>query len=93
MTVTSIPERRYERLLLRDDQPRNQSWDGRWVYQLQPEGAGTRLTIDEYGWTDGVGFFISQRVLSEPDSFLKHYVAMIGRELKDPPEVRIIRSH
>jgi hypothetical protein len=64
MTVSAIPEKRYERLLLRDDQPRNQAWDGRWVYELQPHGSGTRLTITEYGWTDGFGFFIAQRVLA-----------------------------
>ena len=58
MTVSAIPERRYERLLLRDHQPRNQSWDGRWIYELEPSGSGTRLRVTEYGWTDGFPFFI-----------------------------------
>jgi uncharacterized protein YndB with AHSA1/START domain len=93
MTLTSIPLQRYERLLLRDGQPRNQSWDGRWVYELQPAGGGTRLTITEYGWTDGFPFFIAQRVLANPDAFLHYYATMIGRELKDAAEIQVLRSH
>ncbi len=55
--LSAIPEQRYERLLLRDGQPRNQSWDGRWICELQP-ACGTRMTITEHGWTDGFLFFI-----------------------------------
>jgi hypothetical protein len=93
MTVSAIPEERYERLLLRDNQRRSESWDGRWVYELQPEGSGTRLRITEYGWTDGFWFFITQRVLANPDVFLKYYARMIGRELNDPPQIQVVRSH
>jgi hypothetical protein len=93
MTLSAIPEQRYERLLLREHQPRSQSWDGRWVYELQPMGAGTRLTITEYGWTDGLWFFITQRVLADPDAFLQYYARMIGRALNDPAEIQVIRSH
>jgi uncharacterized protein YndB with AHSA1/START domain len=93
MTVSAIPEERYERLLLRDTQSRSESWDGRWVYELQPEANGTRLRITEYGWTDGFTFFIAQRVVADPDAFLKYYVRMIGRELNDPPEIQVLRSH
>ena len=93
MTVSAIPEKRYERLLLRDGQARNESWDGRWVYELQPAGSGTRLTIIEYGWTDGIPFFIAQRVLGSPDAFLQYYARMIGHALRDPPEIQVLRSH
>jgi uncharacterized protein YndB with AHSA1/START domain len=93
MTVSSIPAQRYERLLLRDGQPRSQSWDGRWVYELQPEGGGTRLRITEYGWTDGIPFFIAQRVLATPDAFLRYYARMIGQELNDTPVIEVLRSH
>src|SRR5262245_2433753 len=93
MTVSATPEKRYERLLLRDNQPRSQSWDGRWVYELEPEGRGTRLRITEYGWTDGFTFFIAQRVLTNPDAFLKHYARMMGRELNDAPDIQVLRSH
>jgi uncharacterized protein YndB with AHSA1/START domain len=93
MTVSAMPETRYERLLLRDNQPRHQSWDGRWVYELRPHGQGTRLTITEYGWTDGVRFFISQRVLQQPDAFLKFYARRIGLALQDEPEIQVLRSH
>jgi hypothetical protein len=93
MTVSAVPEQRYERLLLRGDQPRSESWDGRWVYELQPDGGGTRLTISEYGWTDGFTFFIAQRVLANPDAFLQYYARMIGRELHDPPRIEVVRSH
>lgn len=93
MTVSTLPEERYERLLLRDDQPRSQSWDGRWVYELQPHGRGTRLAITEYGWTDGLRFFVAQRVLANPDAFLKYYASMMGRALNDPPQIHVLRSH
>lgn len=93
MTVSAIPERRYERLLLRDDQPRNQSWDGRWIYELEPSGSGTRLRITEYGWTDGIPFFLMQRVVANPDAFLTYYVDRIGQVLNDPPEIQVLRSH
>ena len=49
VTLSAIRDQRYERLLLRDGQPRNQSWDGRWIYELQPAGGGTRMTITEHG--------------------------------------------
>lgn len=93
MTVSAIPEERYERLLLRDNQPRDQSWDGRWVYELQTAGNGTRLHITEYGWSDGFTFFIAQRVLGSPDAFLKYYARMIGRALNDTPDIEVVRSH
>jgi len=93
MTVSAIPEQRYERLLLRDHQPRNQSWDGRWIYELEPAGSGTILRITEYGWTDGFPFFILQRVVSDPDVFLKFYAHRIGEALKDPPAIQVLRSH
>lgn len=93
MTVSAVPGERYERLLLRDGQPRSQSWDGRWVYGLQPSGSGTRLTITEYGWTDGFPFFIMQRVVGSPDAFLQYYARMIGTALNDPAEIQVVRSH
>ena len=93
MTITAIPEQRYERILLRDRQPWNQSWDGRWVFELEPQGSGTQLRITEYGWTDGFPFFIQQRVLGSPDAFLKFYAETIGQTLKAPTTVRVIRSH
>ena len=93
MTVSALPERRYERLLLRDAQPRHQSWDGRWIYELEPAGGGTRMRITEYGWTDGFPFFIQQRVLGSPDAFLRYYARMIGDALKDPPAIDVLRSH
>jgi uncharacterized protein YndB with AHSA1/START domain len=93
MTVSSIPERRYERLLLREKQPRTQSWDGRWIYELEPSGNGTRLRITEYGWTDGFPFVIMQRVIGSPDAFLKYYADRIGRRLNDPARIEVIRSH
>jgi hypothetical protein len=47
----------------------------------------------EHGWTDGFPFFIRQRVLSNPSVFLQYYADMIGRELNDPAEIQVVRSH
>jgi hypothetical protein len=63
------------------------------VYELQQSGSGTRLRITEHGWTDGFPFFIRQRVLSNPSVFLQYYADMIGRELNDPAEIQVVRSH
>jgi hypothetical protein len=93
MTVSAVSEQRYERLLLRDNQPRSQSWDGRWIYELEPTGSGTRLRITEYGWTDGFPFFILQRVVADPDAFLKYYADRLGRALNDPAQIQVLRSH
>jgi uncharacterized protein YndB with AHSA1/START domain len=93
MTISAIPEQRYERILLRDRQPRNQSWDGRWVFELVPQGSGTQLRITEYGWSDGFPFFIQQRILGSPDTFLKFYAESIGQALKAPTTVQVVRSH
>ena len=93
MTVSEITERRYERLLLRENQPRNQSWDGRWIYELEPTNGGTRLRVTEYGWTDGFPFFLTQRVVADPDAFLRFYVNRIGQVLSDPPAIQVLRSH
>ena len=91
MTVSAVPERRYERILLREGQPRSQSWDGRWIYQLEPVGGGTRLRITEYGWTDGFSFFIRQRVLGDPDAFLRYYAGRIGETLNDASQIQVVR--
>ena len=66
--------------------------DGRWIYELEPSGSGTRLRITEYGWTDGFPFFIMQRVVGNPDAFLKFYVNRIGQVLNDPPAIQVLRS-
>ena len=88
------PWRALRRLLLRDGQPSNQSWDGRWVYQLQPSGNRTHRKITEHGWTDGFPFFIMQRVLSNPSVFLRLLRRDDGtRGWNDAPEIQVVRSH
>ena len=93
MTVSTLSEQRYERLLLRDNQPRSQSWDGRWLFELEPTGNGTRLRITEYGWTDGFPFFLLQRIVATPDAFLKYYAERLGGALNDPAQIQVLRSH
>ncbi|MGH9221306.1 MAG: SRPBCC family protein, partial [Vicinamibacterales bacterium] len=93
MTISSVAPQRYERILVRDNQPRNQSWDGHWIFELEPVGPGTRMRITELGWTDGFPFFVSQRILANPDAFLQYYGMMIGRQLNDPAQLQVIRSH
>jgi len=33
-----------------------------------------------------------QRVMADPDVFLKFYVNRIGQVLKDPPAIQVLRS-
>ena len=54
MTVSALPEKRYERLLLREGQPRHTSWDGRWVYELEARGAGTQRCDEHVAGAAGV---------------------------------------
>jgi hypothetical protein len=92
-TIAAIPERYYERLLLRDGQPPDQPWDGRWVFELEPVEQGTRLKITEYGWTGGFLFFVRQRFVGSPHDFLQYYAARIGQRLNDPARIEILRRH
>jgi uncharacterized protein YndB with AHSA1/START domain len=93
MTLSAIPPRRYERILLRDGQPRSRPWDGRWVFELEPAGGGTRLRITEHGWTGGFRFFVAQRILGSPHTSLEHYARGMGRALGDPARIEIVRTH
>jgi hypothetical protein len=93
LTILVVPERRYERLLLREGQPRNQPWDGRWVFEIEAADGGTRMRITEYGWTGGFKFFIVQRILGSPHTFLENYARQMGTALGDPPQIRVLRTH
>ena len=92
-TIAVIPERYYERLLLRDGQRPDQPWDGRWLFELEPVGQGARLKITEYGWTGGFTFFLRQRFVGSPHDFLEYYATRMGRQLNDPPRIEIVRRH
>jgi hypothetical protein len=93
LTILAVPGRRYERLLLREGQPPNQPWDGRWVFDIEAMDHGTRMRITEYGWTDGFKFFIVQRILGSPHAFLEYYARQMGRALGDPSQIQILRTH
>jgi len=92
-TISAIPERYYERFLLRDGQRPDQPWDGRWVFEIERLGQGARLKITEYGWTGGFVFFLRQRFVGSPHDFLLYYAKCIGRRLNDPAQIEIVRRH
>jgi hypothetical protein len=92
MTILAVPERRYERILLRDNQPKDQSWDGRWVIDLAPDGAGTRVRFEEFGWTGGFFFFLLQRYYLSPSDFPAYYLKSIGKALGDEAEIEVVRK-
>ncbi len=84
MTILAVPERRYERILLREPGAGSDAWDVRWVIELEPVGSGTRMRFTEYrldGWL---------RVLSpaancrEPASLPRAIRAQYGRGLGRP---------
>lgn len=93
MTIHAVPARHYERILLRENQPRSQPWDGRWVYTLEPAGNGTRVHLVEHGWTGGFRFFVQQRFLASPSDFPRFYLTQLGVALGDTATLEIRRTH
>jgi hypothetical protein len=93
MTTSAIAERHLERLLLRDGQPRSQPWDVRWVFEIEPAGAGTRMKLTEHGWTGGVRFFVVQRILGSPHRFPELYLRKMGDGLGEPTRIEVVRTH
>jgi hypothetical protein len=93
MTTSAIPERHYERLLLRAGQPRSQPWDVRWVFEIEPAGAGTRMKLTELGWTGGVRFFVVQRILGSPHELPELYLRKMGDRLGEPTRIEVVRTH
>jgi hypothetical protein len=60
---------------------------GRWIYELAPAGAGTRLTITEDGFIKNPVFrFLSKTVFS-PASTIENFLADLGTHLGTPAGV------
>jgi uncharacterized protein YndB with AHSA1/START domain len=93
LTIHAVPGRYYERILLRENQPRSQPWDGRWVYTLEPAGSGTRVHLIEHGWTGGLKFFLQQRLMASPSDFPRFYLTQIGVALGNPASLDVRRTH
>jgi uncharacterized protein YndB with AHSA1/START domain len=93
LTTHAVPGRYYERILLRENQPSDQPWGGRWVYTLEPAGRGTRVHLVEQGWTGGVKFFVQQRFLASPSDSPKFYLTQIGVALGDSAVLEVRRTH
>jgi uncharacterized protein YndB with AHSA1/START domain len=93
MTIHAVPGLYYERILLRENQPRSQPWDGRWVYALEATGRGTRVHLREHGWTGGFKFFLQQRFMASPSDFPKFYLTQLGVALGDTVALEIRRTH
>jgi hypothetical protein len=93
MTILAVPERRYERILLREPGAGSDPWDVRWVIELEPAGSGTRMRFTEYGWTGGFVYFLQQRIIGSPHRFPEQYVRSMGAALGDRPQIEVVRTH
>ena len=77
-TVESTAPARLVRRIV--DQER---FGGTWIYELSPEGPGTRLRITEEGWV-GVPFRVLARVVIGHATTLEAYERDVARHLGEP---------
>lgn len=54
---------------------------GRWIYELQPEGAGTRLTITEDGFVKNPVFRLIRKTVMAEAGTLERYLRDLGKHL------------
>jgi len=57
------------------------SFGGRWIYELAPDGAGTRLTITEDGFIKNPVFRLLSRTVFSTASTLERFLADLGAHL------------
>jgi len=68
------------RLVTRIDAPPDADFGGRWIYELEPDGAGTRVTVTEDGWVSNPLFRTMMRVMGTHKS-VDGYLGALGRKL------------
>jgi len=69
------------RLVTTIDAPAGSPFGGRWIYELEPTGAGTQVTVTEDGWIDNKLFRVVSRVTGYHgtlDSYLKALGTRLG---------------
>ncbi len=82
--VESRPHERLVNRIADDTLP----FGGRWIFELAPDGGGTRLTITEDGFvTNPVFRFLSRTVFSQTAT-LEKFLVDLGTHLGAPPQLR-----
>lgn len=77
--MTVITERDEGRRLVKEILPTGPFY-GTWTWELEPDGAGSKLTITERG-TIGNPFFRGMMVFHDNQKTMRRYVAALGRRL------------
>jgi hypothetical protein len=73
------PERRVTRIV--DD---NLPFGGRWIYELAPDGGGTRLTITEDGFIKNPIFRVLSKTVFSTTSTIEAFLRDLGTHLGSP---------
>ncbi|HET9274573.1 MAG TPA: SRPBCC family protein [Gemmatimonadales bacterium] len=73
----SVPPTRF---VTRIDAPDDATFGGRWIYQLEPMGTGTRVRITEDGWVGNPIFRVMMQAMGTHRT-LDGYLTALGRKL------------
>lgn len=73
------------RFVTRIDAPEDAAFGGRWIYELAPQGMGTRVRITEDGWVGNPIFRVMMQAMGKHRT-LDGYLTALGRKLGE--EVR-----
>lgn len=79
------------RVVARIDDP-EQPFGGRWIYRLEPDAGGTRLTITEEGEVYSPLFRFMSKFIFGHYSTLETYVAALGRSFGGEVEIERVES-
>jgi uncharacterized protein YndB with AHSA1/START domain len=65
---------------------------GTWTWELEPAGAGTRLTVTEDGFVRNPVFRVMSRLFFPPTGTMNTYLRSLARELGESTEPHVLRK-
>jgi len=86
--LSQEPPRRQVVRVIDDDQP----FGGTWTWQLEPLGAGTKLTVTEAGFVKSPIFRAMGLIFFSPTATLEDYLRALAKALGESAEPRAIQS-
>lgn len=82
--VSQDPPRRQVVRVVDDDQP----FGGTWTWEIEPDGAGSRLAITERGFVKSPLFRVMGKLFFPPTATMDAYLRALARELGESAEPR-----